>query len=125
MMANLHPKLYKLYILIGIMTFGLSVASYNSNGLGAGRVDYIKRIIKDFDVIFLQEHWMFDDAIGGLEDQLNDHLSISNKVCVYGVSGMESNTLLYGRPFGGVAIIWKRNLKCFTCTNWVPENCLC
>ena len=95
------------------MAFDLSIASYNSNGLGTGRIEYIQRLIKDYDIVFLQEHWLFDDAIGDLEDKLNKNNSNhSNDVSVYGVSGMEPNTMLCGRPYGGVAFLWKRNLKC-------------
>ena len=44
--------------------------------------------------------------------QLNDFESKLDNVYVIGISGMDENELLYGRPYGGCAIIYNRQFKC-------------
>ncbi len=111
-----HPpcKLVLLAVLLTIsqstlttnMCTDLSLASYNSHGLGTGRIEYINQLVADHDFVFLQEHWLFDSQITStLEGQLNS-------VCSHGVSGMPSSVLLEGRPFGGCAIVWRKGLSC-------------
>ena len=70
----------------------LSFATYNSHGSGTDRIEYI------------QEHWLLDSRISSLEDKIND-------VHVHGKLGMLESDRKSGRPFGGVAIIWKKNIK--------------
>ena len=79
----------------------LLITSYNSHGHGCGRLEYIKKIIETNDIILWQEHWF----------QTKELLNLSNKldIFVHGTSGMEDHKILVGRPFGGCAILWKRN----------------
>ena len=41
----------------------LSVCSYNSNGLGAGRLAYIDGLISAHDFVFIQETWLCEDRL--------------------------------------------------------------
>ena len=87
------------------MHSNLSIVSYNSQGSGPDRIAYMNKLLKSNDIIFVQEHWLFNSTLNKLENGLtNAH--------VYGISGMTDTELLTGRPFGGVAIIWKKNIKC-------------
>ena len=89
-------------------SLNLSFATYNSHGHGTGRLDYVKKIAHENDFLFVQEHWLFNQQVGMLEQKIPD--------ChVYLVSGMIDQSLLRGRPYGGCAIIWKKNLDC-SCT---------
>ena len=81
------------------------ISSYNCRGHGKDRIEYIKNLMSDCDFLFLQEHWYLDENISQLESQLDG-------MNCYGVSGVEKNELLYGRPYGGCAFIYPKTLKC-------------
>ena len=44
------------------------------------------------DICFIQEHWLFTDHLSDLNSMNSDFISV-------GVSGMDSGTLLHGRPY--------------------------
>ena len=95
-------------IKLTIMTTRLTIGSYNSQGMGTGRLDYINEVMENIDLLCLQEHWLFGEQMNMLDK--------TDKNCfVYGISGMNDNCLVLGRPYGGCAIIWKRSLT-ITCT---------
>lgn len=83
----------------------LSIVSYNSQSLGAGRVEYISELVTKHDFTFLQEHWLLNAQIPSIESKIPN-------VSVHGVSGMPDAELLHGRPYGGCAILWKKSLSC-------------
>jgi len=45
------------------------------------------------DILFLQEHWYFDNEINSLES------SVGN-ILVFGISGMDNDEILIGRSHG-------------------------
>ncbi|ELT92012.1 hypothetical protein CAPTEDRAFT_209336 [Capitella teleta] len=57
------------------------------------------------DILLLQEHWYFDADLHKIAGQCDN-------VTVYGASGMDSSLMLYGRPFGGCAFVFRNFLKC-------------
>ena len=81
----------------------ISIASYNSNGSSADRISYINRIRDKFDILLLQEHWLYNSQISQLENQLD--------LQVHGISSMNECELTSGRPHGGCAIMWKKDLQ--------------
>ena len=85
------------------MASALHFATYNSNGHGPGRIEYISKLMMMYDFLLVQEHWLLDNQIDGYFSQIDN-------ICVHGVSGMDSKNLISGRPYGGCAIVWKRNL---------------
>ena len=87
-----------------LQTEQFSCVTYNSQGLGPGRIQFISELVKKHDFVFLQEHWLFESAISDFENSLRI-------ATVHGVSGMIESELLGGRPYGGVAIVWKKDLK--------------
>lgn len=92
-----------IHFIILLFMMALNIASYNSRGLGAGRMDYIKKLSMSHDLIFIQEHWQ-------LEENLNIfHKEIPSLTC-HGISAMDSSQLLTGRPHGGCAILWNSSL---------------
>ena len=80
------------------------IGSYNSRGLGQGRMDYICEICTKVDFLFIQEHWLIPQNLGIL-------LSIPDFSC-HGTSAMDTTEVLIGRPHGGCSILWKSSLKC-------------
>ena len=65
----------------------------------------MNKLLKCIDIILIQEHWLLDSTIVKLERSLQG-------VYVHGVSGIRETEFRAGRPFGGVAILWKANIKC-------------
>jgi len=57
---NKFVKLWCLILTCTLMT--LTVTSYNSHGLGVGRVEYIAKLITESEIIFIQEHWLYERA---------------------------------------------------------------
>lgn len=80
------------------LTFG----SYNSRGHAADRLGYIRKLMGSVHILFVQEHWYFESDMHHLSDNMVD-------VQMFGVSGMQQSKLLSGRPYGGCAIIFKKN----------------
>ena len=76
----------------------LKLCSYNSQGLGVGRVEYMSDLLNECDILLIQEHWL-------LTEQISTFMNRFRNVTAHVVSGMESNVLLSGRPFGGCAIL--------------------
>ena len=86
-------------------TLPLTFASYNSNGLGVGRTEYINQLMNKCDILLLQEHWQ-------LENRLDNLSSIFTRTHSHGVSGMNEHEIVQGRPYGGVAFLWKECINC-------------
>ena len=82
----------------------LSLVSYNSQGHGIGRIEYLNKLVNNVDFVLLQEQWYFEDEIASLSNVLQNTI-------VHGKSQMSSNDIHEGRPFGGCALIWKSSFK--------------
>ena len=85
----------------------LTVVSYNLHGLNQG-LPGIKDLMSliNPDVIMVQEHWLTSDNLFKLSN-------ISENYFAFGSSAMDarvSSGPLFGRPFGGTAILIKNNL---------------
>ena len=74
------------------------------NSHGAGRFEYIQKLCDNSDFILIQEHWLVNNQSYLFEKRLSGIRSHS-------ISGMDDNTILKGRPFGGCAILWNECLK--------------
>ena len=83
----------------------IKICSYNSHGLGAGRLDYIKRLCSSNDFVFIQEHWLLESQASTFERDIDN-------ISSHCISGMDSSNLLNGRPYGGSAVLWRRDLEC-------------
>ena len=81
----------------------LSIVSYNSRGLSDNRQSVIKELLSINDIVFIQEHWLYND-------QLHHLYNISDSHMCHASSGMEMDVIHQGRPYGGCAIFWKKNL---------------
>lgn len=83
----------------------LSIASLNSNGFGLDRIKYISDLIQTNDIVFIQEHWQLPNQLHKLNSGSLSHLNY------HAVSGIDTDKLLTGRPYGGCAILWKPTLN--------------
>jgi len=81
----------------------LTVCTYNCKGYVEDRIEYMKSLMNECDIIFIQEHWLFQDEICILEQKVGN-------VSVFGVSPMDSKSLLVGRPHGGCAIMYGKSM---------------
>ena len=81
----------------------IAIASYNSNGYAADRLAYMDKLMLTNDVLLVQKHWLMNSRISSLESSLHN---------VHGGSSMPDNEIITGRPYGGTAIIWNKDLKC-------------
>jgi hypothetical protein len=67
----------------------------------------LRLLCVNFDVIMISQHWLLSqnlDKLGTISDQFN----------YFGVSSMDlkvAANILVGRPFGGVAILWRKTLS--------------
>ena len=84
--------------------FTLNVASYNSKGFSDNRIEIIKELLAYNNIVFIQEHWQFEEQL--LKQNIdNRHMAIA-------VSGMDSSShIQLGRPYGGAATIWDKNIN--------------
>ena len=82
----------------------LTFSTYNCKHFKEQRIDYCKEVLHVSDVLFLQEHCLY-------ENQFSDFNKLGD-IGYTGVSSMDQNVQLVGRPYGGCAIIWKNSLNC-------------
>ncbi len=95
---------------VGIKTFnqqnshlGLKVCSFNCKNAKTSS-DELRKLQGDNDIIMLQETWLRQDE----SDVLSE---LSAEFYVKSVSGMDTSTgLISGRPYGGIAILWRKSL---------------
>nr|XP_053609838.1 uncharacterized protein LOC128674882 [Plodia interpunctella] len=67
-------------------------------------VDNIRDLCKEYDIIALQETWLTNEDISFLN-------TISDDFSSTGVSAMDTSTgPIRGRPYGGVALLWRRSV---------------
>ena len=99
-----------------------NVMSYNLHGFNQGKTLLVDVLNSgSFDFIFVQEHWLSKYNLHVLND-LNPGYS-----CV-ATSAMDdhlSKTILRGRPFGGVAVLFKQKFLTAVKTLYCSERVVC
>ena len=83
--------------------------TYNCRGYNSIKACFIKKLLSQCDVLFIQEHWL-------LRDKLHLLQNISEEFIVFSKSSIDDGKLLIGRPYGGTAIFIRKSIKC-TITN--------
>jgi len=84
----------------------VSVASFNMHGFNNSWL-YLQELTQNFQIIFVQEHWLSCSQLSYLNH-------VSSDFVVHSSSGMNevcSAGLLRGRPFGGVAALIHSNIS--------------
>ena len=81
----------------------LRCLSYNCRGWNSGSLT-LQNVVSSCDVCFIQEHWLHTDQFHKLNDFNSDFLPVA-------VSGMNSGSLLCGRPCGGCSGLYRKSLS--------------
>ena len=90
----------------------LRCCTFNCRGWKNGKLS-LQNYINSLDFCFIQEHWLFDDHLNDVREICSDFLSV-------GVSGMNSDTLRCGRPYGGCSILYRKSLS--SCITLLQSN---
>ena len=80
----------------------ISCISYNCKGFKPRNINYIDKLYNQCDILFLQEHWLHSFEFDNIYRDLQDCQFLAK-------SSMRNDVILSGRPYGGVAIVWKRD----------------
>lgn len=84
-------------------THPVKLISFNCQGFKSSRL-HVEDFCTEYDIIALQEHWLLPgdiDLLGQVHPDFDYH----------GLSAVDaSEGTLKGRPYGGVAILWRRNM---------------
>ena len=88
----------------------LVVISYNLHGFNQGRTG-IKDLmdILNPDFIMVQEHWLFPSSLFKLDEIHDEYISFGSSA----MTDVLGQGPFYGRPYGGTAIIMKRDVASF------------
>ena len=95
----------------------LKVMSLNCHGLNVGTLNYLSRVAAGVDVMLLQETWLSNCTSYKLQ-------TISPDFTWHHSSSMEDkihNNFLSGRPFGGTAILIRKDLA-ISCRRVITDN---
>ena len=87
-----------------VNVMALRISSFNCRGL-KGSVTDLTVLAQTFDIICLQETWLMSNELCCLNNLIPN-------MSGFGVSAVDlSAGLLHGRPYGGVAVLWKKSLS--------------
>jgi hypothetical protein len=64
---------------------------------------YIAQLLSRCDMLFLQEHWLAESQCIKLDEP-------GDSVSCHAVSGFSNTEVLAGRPYGGYALIWRKDV---------------
>lgn len=82
---------------------GIRVCSFNCRGIKSS-IDEIKQLCEGFDFILLQETWLYKHELSYVFSISNDHYGKA-------ISSIDTdNEVVQGRPHGGLAILWRKEL---------------
>ena len=88
--------------LVTMDNMSINIVSYSCRGFCSSS-GYVHELLEHCDILCLQEHWLPDL-------HLND-LNVSDDFVVIAVSGMASDQVISGRPYGGCAIYCRNQLS--------------
>ena len=83
-----------------------TISTFNCKGFKPRNYNYLKQLFQKVDFLLLQELWLYDYESDIITKELSDSSYIAK-------SHMVSDKLREGRPFGGIAIVWKRSPSYF------------
>ena len=87
-----------------MMEGNLRISSYNCAGFKHRNYNYINNLFNNCDILLLQETWLYNFEFKVFNNVINN----SN---YHAVSAMDETEIgRVGRPYGGCAIVWRRQL---------------
>ena len=78
------------------------LVSFNCNG-AMRKLNIIRDICESSDIVFLQKTW-------AMPADLTEFDSVSDQHNSHAISAVDPGQLLCGRPFGGLSILWRKNI---------------
>ena len=84
----------------------LSFSNFNCKGFKYRNFEYISELYKSSDVMLLQEHWLRNFEFKEFNNVLDDCSFVAK-------SPMLDSEVILGRPYSGVAILWKSYLNAY------------
>ena len=93
-------------LLTGICSKSIKVCSYNMHGFKNG-VSTVQDLCLNYDIILLQEHWLLKANLNKIGD-INVNFQA---FCLSSMNAKAAAGILVGRPFGGVAVLWRKSLS--------------
>ena len=83
----------------------LKVVSFNSTGLSKLNCTLVNNLLSDTcaDILMLQETWLLKEDLHRLSSIHQDYIG-------RGISSVKNDVILEGRPYGGLAFLWKQSL---------------
>ena len=69
------------------------ICTFNCRWFNLCKIKHIKTLLANCDILLIQETWALPDQVGKLNRYFDEYNT-------YGVSGINANELLYGRPYG-------------------------
>ena len=82
----------------------LTIISYNCQHADNVRLPILQELFEKCDFLLLQEHSLFQSKLSWFNN-------IGNNIGIHGVSAMDENKPLRGRPNGGAAILWHESIN--------------
>ena len=86
----------------------LRILSLNLHGFNNSE-EYLKRCLRQFDLIFVQEHWQHERNFSRFNGLSQNHLFTATD----SMKERMSQGVMYGRPYGGTACFWPKALGSF------------
>ena len=82
----------------------IKFCSFNCRGFNISKVKHISELMKQCDILLMQETWCLPSNVGKLNQYFID-------LNTYGISSVNDNVLLSGRPHGGCSFSYKKSLS--------------
>ena len=86
------------------LSLPIKICSYNCKGFKFRNNEYIRKVLQRTDFLFLQETWLYDFETHVFDTNLPNCQFMAK-------SAMKNDSGHMGRPYGGVALIWKKSLS--------------
>lgn len=87
------------------LAIAVKICSYNMHGFKNG-LPMARELCKTHDLILLQEHWLLKNNLDKLDSIDRDFMSFN----LSSMNAKSASGIMIGRPFGGVGILWRKNL---------------
>ena len=96
----------------------LKICTYNCKGFNISKVKHFKHLLSECDILLVQDTWALKDQVGRLNRHFDDYNT-------YGVSGINEDVILKGRPYGGVSFLYKKSISPYVQVCELSSNRAC
>ena len=96
----------------------LKMCTFNCKGFNILKIKHFEHLLKECDILLVQETWALKDQVGRLNRHFNDY-----NTC--GFSGINDEVLLKGKPYGGVSFLYKKSLSPYVHVCELSSNRAC